>query len=236
MNHKWRGEAHIFYHKTFEMKRSPRNGTEDDRDKLVLTFQNLDFNVKCHNDLSLSEIEGILRDVAARDHTDCDCLVVAVLTHCGLDKLLVARDEEYDISTLLNPFIGSRCRGLATKPKLFFIQTCKGEYGDLQGRGPRRGDSIDGVPDLAPLKTYQVPSHADILIWYAPFDEQYDRTRYKEPSCVRCLHSVFAKRDTSLHLVSLLTDVTRQFGELGYRRGERVPCFTTSLTRLLYFP
>lgn len=67
-------------------------------------------------------LSSIVLSVAQQDYTDCDCLVVTVLTHGVESNYLHARDVLYRVGELWQPFTPDRCPTLAGKPKLFFIQ------------------------------------------------------------------------------------------------------------------
>ena len=58
---------------------------------------------------------------AQSDHSDCDCFVLTVLSH-GEMGIIYARDVAYKPESLWTPFTGDKCRTLAGKPKLFFLQ------------------------------------------------------------------------------------------------------------------
>jgi hypothetical protein len=65
---------------------------------------------------------NVLPFLAARsDHSDCDCFVMAVLSH-GDKGILYSYDRYYEIATMLDVFTAEKCPTLAGKPKLFFIQ------------------------------------------------------------------------------------------------------------------
>jgi hypothetical protein len=51
-----------------------------------------------------------------------DCLVVFVLTHGGECEIICAKDRDYYVKELVEPFTEENCTHLANKPKLFFIQ------------------------------------------------------------------------------------------------------------------
>jgi caspase 7 len=46
---------------------------------------------------------------------------VVVMTH-GMENILYGKDKQYETHRLWEPFTADKCRGLAGKPKLFFIQ------------------------------------------------------------------------------------------------------------------
>lgn len=58
---------------------------------------------------------------SAYDHSDHDALVVVVLTH-GEHGILYAHDSVYKPESLWTAFTADKCKTLAGKPKLFFIQ------------------------------------------------------------------------------------------------------------------
>jgi hypothetical protein len=63
----------------------------------------------------------VLFPVAQSDHSDCDCFLLAVLSH-GEMGIIHARDIPYKPESLWTPFTADKCPTLAGKPKLFFLQ------------------------------------------------------------------------------------------------------------------
>lgn len=59
--------------------------------------------------------------VASEDHTDSDCILIALMTH-GDDGILYAKDQQYKPEKLWSHFTSDQCPTLAGKPKIFFIQ------------------------------------------------------------------------------------------------------------------
>lgn len=55
------------------------------------------------------------------DHSNCDCLVVVIMTH-GSPNKVYAKDDAYDVKLLWNKFTPESCPSLTGKPKLFFVQ------------------------------------------------------------------------------------------------------------------
>lgn len=106
MNHKRRGLAFIFNHKHFDPRLGlkQRNGTDADRDNLRITLRQLDFEVNVYDDLPFKEIERILEQASAEtDHSDADCILIAVLSHGELG-ILYATDHAYKPDRLWTPF------------------------------------------------------------------------------------------------------------------------------------
>ena len=88
--------------------------------------------VRVYEDRAWKDIDGILQNLALEDHSDADCILIAVLSHGELG-ILYASDHAYKPDKLWAPFNSEACPSLAGKPKLFFIQVSnynlKGHYG-----------------------------------------------------------------------------------------------------------
>ena len=125
MNHRRRGRAFIFNHMNFDprLNLNTRNGTNNDRDNLRRNLRQLDFEVEVHDDLPFKDIERILITASKEDHSDADCIFVAVLSHGELG-ILYSVDQPYKPEKLWYHFTADKCPSLAGKPKLFLIQVC----------------------------------------------------------------------------------------------------------------
>lgn len=166
MNHTSRGVAMIFNHEIFGMQDKPKRvGSDKDRDRLKNLLTRLHFDVHVLDDFTLREIKEELGKVAAMDHTHHDCLLITFMTH-GDDRTISSYDRDYKIDLITKYFTDTRCPTLEGKPRLFFIQACRGsgiDHGlspdqhrehmkDLQirrqNRRRRKGnDHTDAVPD-----------------------------------------------------------------------------------------
>lgn len=104
---------------------------------------------------------NIIFIVAEMDHSDRDCLVVAVLSHGELG-LIYAHDAAYKADSLWQHFTADRCPTLAGKPKMFFIQACQGDKLD-PGLSLKERTETDGQP----AATFRIPAQADFLIAYS---------------------------------------------------------------------
>jgi Caspase domain len=76
--------------------------------------------------------------VASEDHSERDCVVVAVMSH-GDDGILYAKDQQYKPERLWSYFTSDQCPTLAGKPKIFFIQV-----------------SVNNVPDMNSCLIYLI--------------------------------------------------------------------------------
>ena len=96
MHHRRRGRAFVFNHLNFDpqLNLKKRNGTNRDRDNLRITLRQLDFDVEVHDDLPFKDIKRILESASMEDHSEADCILVAVLSHGALG-ILYARYTMY---------------------------------------------------------------------------------------------------------------------------------------------
>lgn len=80
---------------------------------------------------------------------------------------MYAKDVMYKLENIWHYFTASACPTLAGKPKLFFIQACRGDRLDpgikLHRTQTDGESSVNGLNSM----TYRIPVHADFLIAYS---------------------------------------------------------------------
>jgi len=238
MQHRRRGHAVIFNHDTFDSDHyAPREGSKTDVKNLRETFGSLHFDVIVHNNLEYSEIKDTISKLAAQDHSDADCIAVIVLTH-GENGLLTPRDSHimYNVDLLWTPFTADKCPTLAGKPKLFFIQACRGKQLDAGIKAKRQGRSeFDSSPP-----SFKIPTHADFLIAYSTTEGFYSFRNKDTGSWF--IQSLCEELNASDNLLQILTRTTWRVTQLEsdsdmiqFHGKKQVPSVTTMLTRDLYF-
>lgn len=220
-----------------------RNGTDKDRDDICNVLHGLDFEVRVFDDLSRKEVLETLKEVSREDHTENDCLVVVVMSH-GEQGVLYARDNKYNVDSLWKNFIGTSCPSLIGKPKMFFIQACRGEQFDegvaLVARGPK--DMVDSRHEPV---VYSIPAMADLLVMYSTYDGYYSWRNPKQGSWfMQSLCKELTLNGRSKDLLLLLTGVTRRtafeyqsFVPYDERMDamKQIPCIVSMLTKVFYF-
>lgn len=243
MRHRRRGVALVFNHKHFasHLGLKQRNGTDQDRENLANTLKRLDFTVRVYEDQAWKDIDSILQNLALEDHSDADCILIAVLSHGELG-ILYASDNAYKPDKLWAPFNSEACPSLAGKPKLFFIQACQGDQLDSGVRlvSDRRTET-DGS-----AMSYKIPTHADFLIAYSTIPGFYSwRNTTAGSWFVQALCYVLQRRGRDFDLLSNLTHVARRVafdfqsntpGDFVMHEKKQIPCITSMLTRDVFFP
>lgn len=172
MKHKHRGYALIFNHYVFyETKYPPRIGTEMDVAKLKETLPLLgvkDEHIKVYEDYSWSKMKKVARDL---EHDsileESDCIMIFILSHGKDDNKVMACDVPYDLFEFVALFTPKNLESLATKPKLFFVQACRGDdIDDGHTIRPMGRRAIVDEVDFAE-RTYTHPTYADLSIAYS---------------------------------------------------------------------
>ncbi|XP_026111544.1 caspase-8-like [Carassius auratus] len=120
-----------------------RRGSDEDQKCLAEVFRWLGFVVEEHRNKTAAEMKYLLKDVGKTVHGDC--FVCCILSHgiekgvCGTDGAVISVDE------IREPFNGNNCQRLTGKPKLFFIQACRGKRNQqpvqVQADAPDDGES-----------------------------------------------------------------------------------------------
>ncbi|XP_032672505.1 caspase-1-like isoform X2 [Odontomachus brunneus] len=236
MNHKRRGVALVLNHIHFE-NMNTRKGSEKDAENLRTSLSNLGFEIRIYTDPTIKTISTVLHTTAAEDHTDADCLIVVAMSH-GESGLLHSTDSLYPVDMLWTPFTGDRCSSLAGKPKLFFIQACRGTQLD-------KGVKIIHETDSKKTTYYSIPAYADIMVAYSTYDGFYS---WRNPDSgswfIQALCEELDLHGRSRDLLSLMTFVNRRVAieyqsyvpeNIKFHTKKQIPSVVSMLTRLVYF-
>lgn len=237
-NHPRRGIAVIFNHEHFDLPvLKQRNGTEADGHNLEITLRNMHFEVIVHKDLTFKQLDAVLDDVASLDFNNCDCLLIAVLSH-GEQNSIYAKNMSYSTNVLFNRFTPDKCPSLAGKPKLFVIQACQ-------------GDKLDGGIDVeidkpdSGAETYRMPLYADFLFAYSTIPGYFSwRNTQRGSWFIQAFCEEFNQHWQNFDFLTILLFVNRRVAydfesyvptNLSMHRQKQISSFTCQLTRILRF-
>ncbi|KAJ3662325.1 hypothetical protein Zmor_006679 [Zophobas morio] len=240
MNHKIRGLALIFNHEFFDIHNlKPRTGTDQDRKNLEEVLRKLGFEVVVFQDLRYHDIELQIKQATKYDHTDHDCLCVAVLTH-GDTGILYARDTQYKPDILWTGFSADRCPSLAGKPKIFFLQACQGDK--LDGGVVLSRTETDGHLEI---DSYRIPAQADFLVVYSTVKGYYSwRNTTRGSWFIQALCEELRTNGFDKDLLTILTFVAQRVAfdfesnvpdSPTMHQQKQIPCVMSMLTRLIHF-
>ncbi|XP_055854572.1 caspase-like [Episyrphus balteatus] len=145
------GVVHIFHNDKFDSPdKEFRIGSIEDVRLLKKTFQAFKMQVNLYENLTVKQVEDKVRKIELKDYANASCIVVVILTHGTRYETVAAKDGSYSIDdTVLFPIL--RNRSLRSKPKLLFIQACKGSM--EPGKFHKDAIQPNGTPDEI-LKCY----------------------------------------------------------------------------------
>ena len=119
---------HKFFHASNPDKACPDRthpGAGVDLHNLEQTFKYLGYNVQVRENLSSEEMNKAMLDMAAWDHSDCDSFICCIITNGEKDVVHGADSEPVNVYNLTE--VMKLCPTLRGKPKMFFVQACRGE-------------------------------------------------------------------------------------------------------------
>uniref|UniRef100_A0A8C2FH19 Caspase-8 n=1 Tax=Cyprinus carpio TaxID=7962 RepID=A0A8C2FH19_CYPCA len=217
-----------------------RDGTDIDKSYLEVVFQWLGFEVLTERNCDRHQIMQVLRDLAARDHTSADCVVCCVLSHGKIKGIVGVDGQIVTYRELIETLSPSQCPTLFKKPKLFFIQACRGTD-DQPAAFPQifPDDEVMPVSDSA-VPRDSIPKMADYLLamstvpHYVSYREKDHGTWFIQSLC----HNLKLLVPRGVDLLSILTqvnsDVSKKTDKSGLRKQMPQPEFT--LTKRVVFP
>ncbi|XP_063603069.1 caspase-1-like isoform X1 [Penaeus indicus] len=209
MSHKQRGHCVIFNHRHFDQHTGlgERNGTDRDRDQAQALFTNLGFQVTVYNNLKVYEVKEKIQDLAFDvNHSECDALAVVFMSH-GEKDVLWGRDGTFNPDYLFENFKADQCPTLAGKPKLFFIQACRGEGLDSGTTlvQQKNRDEIDSG-----YQAYKIPNTADFLVCWSTIPGHFSwRNTTNGSWFIQSLVKVLTRDSAHDDLLSMMTSVNR---------------------------
>ncbi|XP_006002868.1 caspase-7 isoform X4 [Latimeria chalumnae] len=218
-----------------------RTGTDRDAGELLQCFRTLGFDVEVHNDRTCEQMEAILKKAAQENHCECACFACILLSH-GEEGLIYGKDKAMPIKTLTSLFRGDMCKSLIGKPKLFFIQACRGSEFD-------EGIQTDSGPANDTLETdanprHKIPVEADFLFAYSTVPGYYSwRNPGRGSWFVQALCNVLKDYGKELEIMQILTRVNYLVAtnfeswseDPRFSEKKQIPCVVSMLTKELYF-
>lgn len=239
---------------------SRRGGSDVDAKKLDELFTKLQYKVKMVRNQTSKQLKETLTQFARlNDHGMADSVVVCLLSHglegqiFGVDGVLVS------IPDLLALFNGYAAKDLIGKPKMFFIQACRGSDFDrgvevtdggymsanevpvAEARAAVVQACLPGVkPDIVEPEPEpeSLPAEADMLVAYSTVPGYVSWNNLAKGSWfVQAIADVFSDYAHTEDVVSMLirvnNKVAREFES--YDRKKQIPAPVIMLTKKVFF-
>ncbi|PWA21617.1 hypothetical protein CCH79_00003038 [Gambusia affinis] len=243
MSYRRVGKCIIINNKNFDENTgmNVRNGTDRDAGELFKCFRSLGFEVVVYNDQTCEKMEHLLKQASEEDHSDSSCFACILLSH-GEEGMIYGTDAAMPIKTITSLFRGDRCESLVGKPKLFFIQACRGsEFDD--------GVQTDSGPPNDTMETdanprHKIPVEADFLFAYSTVPGYYSwRNPGRGSWFVQALCNVLSEFGKQLEIMQILTRVNYMVAtsfeswseDPRFSEKKQIPCVVSMLTKELYF-
>ncbi|NXQ49589.1 CASP6 protein, partial [Catharus fuscescens] len=249
MNHQRRGVALIFNHEHFlwRLMLKDRRGTLADGNNLKRSLTDLGFEVKLFDDLKAEDVRQKIYEASKDDHSNADCFVCVFLSH-GEDDHIYAYDDKIKIQTITDMFRGDKCQSLVGKPKIFIIQACRGDKHDdaviAHDSTDSSSESLVNETEVDAAGVNTLPAGADFIMCYSVAQGYYSHRDIVNGSWyIQDLCETLRKHRSSLEFTELLTVVNRKvsdrkvyvFNKTNAVEKKQIPCFTSMLTKKLYF-
>ncbi|KAM3624178.1 uncharacterized protein V6R79_020322 [Siganus canaliculatus] len=229
------GQCIIINNKNFDRRTgmNQRNGTDVDAANAMKVFSKLGYKVKVYNDQTVEQMKQVLTCVSKEDHGNSASFVCILLSH-GDEGVFFGTDASIELKQLTSLFRGDRCRTLVGKPKLFFIQACRGT--DLDG-----GIETDSVDDGGPIK---IPVEADFLYAFSTAPGYYSwRNTMTGSWFMQSLCDMLGKYGRELELQHIMARVNHkvavEFESVSnsptFHAKKQIPCIVSMLTKEMYF-
>ena len=208
-----------------------RHGSEEDVRQVEALFTALDFSIRTKENLSRLQLLDELDEVACLDHSAYDCFMLWLMSHGRSGEVFCSDGNTIPIQTLQDMF--SSCDTLRGKPKLFFIQACRGD-GEDEGVSNAANTTIssyelpspnqvDSPIDAVKKPASKVPTHADFLYAFSTVDK-YVSYRHEALGSYYVRRLVEALRERAFydHLLDILTVVNQKVSNMEANRSSVV--------------
>lgn len=232
------GTCLVINNKNFDRstQMSPRNGTDLDAATAMKVFSSLGYKMRVTNDQTVKQMTQLLLSVSQEDHSNSASFVCVLLSH-GDEGIIYGTDGPEKFENLTKCFKGDRCKSLVGKPKLFFIQACRGS--ELDDGATVETDSVDDQ------QSERIPVEADFLYAYSTAPGYYSwRNTVNGSWFMQALCEMLQRYSGKLELMQILTRVNRKVALHfesssnlpGFGGKKQIPCIVSMLTKDFYFP
>ena len=125
LNYSKPGIVVIFNNKVFRDDiLQKRYGSVHDVRRLYDVFTNLKYEIKLHEDLDATQIRNAIREYTQRDYSNDDSFICFIMSHGSNGQIKSSDNESIFITEFIDPL--KLNQSLKDKPKLFFIEACRG--------------------------------------------------------------------------------------------------------------
>ena len=224
------GIALIINNESFEGKER-RKGTAVDERHLTHAFRYLGYYVEVHREVDSQQMMAIMTEMGKRSHDEYDSFVCCILSHGTAGHVFGTDDKKVSLDTLTQKIDAQRCPSLRNKPKLFFLQACRGDLREMTVTVGADGD-IRPTPDEIPQTADFFFGHATPLGHVAWRDFNHGSWYISELCNTLCEMSTYASLNDIMTKVCARVASGEKYNMIGYRMTPEV---TSRLQANVYF-
>nr|QQL93560.1 caspase9 [Rhipicephalus haemaphysaloides] len=226
MVHSPRGLCIIINNFNFRGSGQQRDGSKHDERNMESLFTALHFRCIVGTNMTASEMKDLLYKGAWSAHDRTDCLVVILMSHGtkdtihGVDNVPLHLDD--DVYAMFN---SANCPNLQGKPKVFFIQACRGEKED-NPTGTTAYESADAMAMAAEVPQTstreRMATWSDMYIAYATIPGYKALiNRVIGSWFFLAVYKVFTDHAGTMHLEELMHHVQKEVMSLSSSNGTK---------------
>ena len=197
------------------------------------------FNPQIESNLTSAQMLTLFtQDMLKQNFEENDAFICFISSHGNAEGVLGIDSNPITIKQIVDPII--KHNSLATKPKLFFINSCRGNN---VNRGHPLESSQEFLPpsppdlstDTGPSLTVVIPSYADTLVSYSSWEGYLSYAMPDEGSWfITALTSVLIRYGKTEYLRDMLILVNQLLAGMGQNK-KQMPCYTCSLLKAVKF-
>ncbi|XP_030375429.1 caspase-1 [Scaptodrosophila lebanonensis] len=210
--------VYIFNHEKFDTKKNEdRKGTNVDMEALRSAFEKFNCKVEEIKNATVQTVHSTAQKLEVYDFRSRSALVIVILSHGTRHGIIAAKNGDYSIDdSILFPIL--RNQTLKDKPKMFFIQACKGDM-------EQAGFHTDAA------RPHGSPN--EILKCYSTF-EGYVSYRTDEGSpFIQTFCDTLKKLGASIDITAIMDQV--RILVKAYTKDSQIPSVTSTLTQKYVF-
>lgn len=197
-----------------------RIGAEVDEKNLEDLFKEFGYIVVKHRDQGLEDMKRKICEFARQsEHSRYDSCVVAIMSH-GIARskqnftIISADGQPLEVDWVLEQFTNENARSLAAKPKIFFIQTCRGDARDFGVKFTAGRIQHDGCSSVV------LRSMSDILIGYSTLPGfASNRDKYLGTWYIQAICEIFMEHACDTDVEDMLKMVDQKLATLTCEEG-----------------
>lgn len=157
--------------------------------------------------------------------------------------MVMAKDQSFHLYDLMKMFTPEELPEMATRPKIFIIQACRGEEIDSGSVLKAKKFSFDQIDSATDETIFKYPSHADLCIALSSHHGHYSYRNAEGSWFIQSLCETLETIDlTQNHLLDVLVATNQKVAtrssktdDVRFDDKKQISSFYTTLTQKFYF-